>query len=228
MTRAFVVGNGPSLMSTNLDLMVDDVTLAMNRYYLIYNEKRVLWKPTFFFLFDYTGDTWQEDVRLGGSHAQHSVIRGDRAAYLPARSREFSWPPRMALMDLCSRHVGMNVNGAQRGVNHVKEPPTGWHLPELCGYAGTMNIALQAAVVMELNPIYIIGCDLGYTGVGDHFVDEYETFDDLPIEEKDDTLIHMHSIAKREAESRGIKIYNATIGGELEVYERVNYEELFT
>ena len=39
-------------------------------------------------------------------------------------------------------------------------------------------------------------------------------------------MIHMHGIAKRESEALGVKIYNATVGGILEVYPRVDLREV--
>ena len=36
-----------------------------------------------------------------------------------------------------------------------------------------------------------------------------------------------YEVAKENAEKKGIKIYNATRGGKLEVFERVDFDSLF-
>ena len=60
-----------------------------------------------------------------------------------------------------------------------------------------------------------------------HFHPEYWTWDDHNLQHRDATLIDMHSIVKEEFERAGRSIYNAGIGGELEVYERVDLMEVF-
>ena len=42
-----------------------------------------------------------------------------------------------------------------------------------------------------------------------------------------DRIFESYEILNKEFESRGAKIYNATHGGKLEVFERVRYEDLF-
>lgn len=61
----------------------------------------------------------------------------------------------------------------------------------------------------------------------DHFVPDYYAgmqISDGPKNEKE--MVKSHIAAKRILESKGKSIYNATIGGELEVYDRVNIEEI--
>ena len=40
-------------------------------------------------------------------------------------------------------------------------------------------------------------------------------------------FFNAYKIAKKYAETHGIKIYNATRGGEMEVFERVDFDSLF-
>ena len=45
--RVFIIGNGPSLKDTNLNLLKNEISIAMNRVSLIY-EKNKDWKPTYY------------------------------------------------------------------------------------------------------------------------------------------------------------------------------------
>ena len=45
--RVFLIANGPSLADTNLNLLKDEVTIAMNRISLIY-DKNPDWRPTYY------------------------------------------------------------------------------------------------------------------------------------------------------------------------------------
>ena len=46
------------------------------------------------------------------------------------------------------------------------------------------------------------------------------------IDNPENRMISSYKTAKEYADSHGIKIYNATRGGKLEVYERVNLDEV--
>ena len=45
--RVFLVANGPSLANTNLDLIKDEISIALNKVSLIY-PKNKLWRPTYY------------------------------------------------------------------------------------------------------------------------------------------------------------------------------------
>ena len=64
--RCFVIGNGPSLNKTNLDLIKDEYSIAMNRISMIYSKTE--WRPSYY-LFCSTninnpdwGEQWKESV----------------------------------------------------------------------------------------------------------------------------------------------------------------------
>ncbi len=94
---------------------------------------------------------------------------------------------------------------------------------------------LQQAVREGFNPIYLVGVDLGYVprkeGELDenHFSPEYHSRLVEPgrAAMDNETQIEMHQHAKDYADRNKIQILNATLGGDLEVYPRVNYGELF-
>jgi len=60
-------------------------------------------------------------------------------------------------------------------------------------------------------------CSLGHQF---HFVDEYQTSEKIKVG-TDDKQKRAHNLAKRKLHERNIEIYNATIGGELEIFPRV-------
>ena len=116
--------------------------------------------------------------------------------------------------------------------------PTSWHLPEPCRFGGGITAALQLAVELGRNPIYLVGCDLyKYRGPDDvdinHFHSDYvrykirkSTGEEVNPPEAYDRLnkmlIQAHTVARDSAARAGITIYNATVGGDLEVYERAD------
>lgn len=94
-----------------------------------------------------------------------------------------------------------------------------WHLPELCTAFGGMSVMMQIAVMEGYEEIYLLGCDLGYKADPrlNHAIPDYHK--DMRDKSKLDTdsQLALHQMAKR---SSPVPIYNCTIGGELEIYER--------
>jgi hypothetical protein len=83
----------------------------------------------------------------------------------------------------------------------------------------------------DAQEIVLVGCDLGFRAWDDqahdpnHMVPNYvawnaEHAQSIAPEEVNWILAWMHEAAAREAEQRGVKVWNATVGGELEAYER--------
>lgn len=93
---------------------------------------------------------------------------------------------------------------------------------------GTVTYScLQLAVYMGFKEIYLLGVDCNYVkgSKSNHFIEE-----DI-ADYKDhgtDLMIKAYMYAKQYADNHGIKIYNATRGGMLEVFERVDFDSLFT
>ena len=90
---------------------------------------------------------------------------------------------------------------------------------------------IQIAAYIGFTEIYLIGADFSYNGdaaqKGNHvydskFKDKRKTAGMTYI----DCSINSMKVAKRYADSNGIKIYNATRGGKLEVFERKSFDEV--
>ena len=110
-----------------------------------------------------------------------------------------------------------------------------------CYWGSTImyNIGIQVAAYMGVKEIYLIGVDMTYTGPvlsgGNHFFEDYISDKSLinKINRQTDLDLErarmMKAYEKAEEYSRkhGFRIYNATRGGNLEVFERVCFDSLF-
>ena len=82
--------------------------------------------------------------------------------------------------------------------------------------------------------IYLLGTDCTFSGnlheKGNHFIDNYS--EDSPnCFNEDSTLIYDmlvrdYEVAERYSRAHGFRIYNATRGGALEVFERGDFDRL--
>ena len=245
--RCFVLGNGPSLNETDLDLLTREVSFGVNRCELIYPNTK--WRPTYWVCGDRDLKTpieiWAEPFLLHylmGETCYISPKHLNRLHALPFSEKTWEewtkkrgWPPewyktivqmpRFQTMNLC------DIHGTRIG--HDDWQPRGWHLPQICRYAGSIPMAIQLAVTMGFDEIYLLGCDLGYSPDGDiHFSKDYTKGDVfVPFTEDwcgylEGALRYAHELAHRECAKRGIKIFNAGIGGKLDAYPRVKLEDV--
>jgi hypothetical protein len=221
MQRAFVVGNGPSLANTPLDKLVGEVSFATNRIHLIYPTTK--WRPTHYVraeeAFGLEDAVWMPDL-LAQIKEPNMIIHTNQ--YFIKRLEGF-------MSSLGVRDRILRLKACTHYTFHFDqvECPHTWH-EGLCTFGSSVNVAIQMAVQMGYSPIYLIGCDLGYRDdVQSHFASDYINVGSEHLRGAHyanmDTLA-AHMVAKR---SSPVPIYNATVGGSLEVYPRVKFEELF-
>lgn len=99
---------------------------------------------------------------------------------------------------------------------------------------GTVTaVCLQLAMYEGFEEIYLLGCDCSYFETGlKHFCEPEELqINGYGVLEGGLEILAYHINAYQKireyAEKKGIKIFNATRGGYLETFERVNFDDLF-
>lgn len=203
MSRIFLIGNGPSLRDTPLELLKGEDTMAMNAISLIYDKTD--WRPTFYFCMDVNpNDTrrWKSiEDNLSCKKLFLYDLWKDRF-----RHDNIEFYPR------CKKHHPFPV--------YSKNACQEWHLPAICTAHGSMSPMMQIAVSMGYDEIYLLGCDM-FTQKHDHFHENYPAY--AVWNERNKIEQHIHEVAKK---SSPAKIYNATVGGSLEVYPRVDIRKV--
>jgi len=229
MKRAWIIGNGPSLNETPLDLLRGEVSFAMNGIWRIYDRTR--WRPTHYWQVDFNPrvprEEWEKGIRIHEAmgipmalwdrmqtgypedHPNHKDMPEglDKAENIP----DVTWIPR------CKHHVyhAGNSKGAQE-----------WHLPEICtGYNGISGV-MQWAVTLGYGPLYLVGCDLGYKADPrlNHFDPDYNATDTRDLSEQlQADAWAAHELA---ANFSPVKIFNCTKGGDLTMYKRQNMRRI--
>ena len=230
--RIFLVGNGPSLLSTPLDRMRGDLTMAMNRIALIY--ERVQWRPSYFLCTttNIARPEWRRDI----------------LATMGLGIPSFVWDQLAEYVDGYDNVSYLNCTHGGEVADHAPDEWWSYDVAErVCKFGSSMLVALQIAVYMGCNPIYLVGCDLGYqperglfrrarvqrllrrmrlrSTDRNHFDPGYGT-PGLSAAELNVNMIAAHELALRSANRIGVEILNATVGGELEVYPRADLGRL--
>lgn len=229
--RCFIIGNGPSLTPDDLDLIKNEVCFAANTIYKIFPYTK--WRPTFYciqdekVLMDIAKDNLKDKtkeciatfVRMYSNRiVRKENIELNNIIFVPIWGR------------LTSRYSAPFSERADKVV-----------------YDGSMvtYLSIQLAVYMGFEKIYLLGMDHNFPYRRNRN-DEIEVNDTTVVAhfwEKEDKSINIgttkfranyHELAEnsyREAEafsqkSGRFRIYNATRGGKLEVFERVNLESI--
>jgi hypothetical protein len=228
--RVFIIGNGPSIRDTNLALLKSDYSIAMNRIshsYELYD-----WQPTHFVCSTSNIDdpAWRADI-LASVGMGIPVLAWDKLRHYFAGYENVAF---------CHCSHGPEI---------CETAPLEWWSDDVaarvCKFGTSMLVAFQWAVYMGFSEVYIVGADLGFQSslvqkifyklglqaLGhrfdkNHFTSSYGT-PGAPAADLNRNMLAAHHLFRDVAKARGVSVYNATVGGELEVYPRVAFDALF-
>lgn len=223
--KCFVVGNGPSLCLEDLDMIYSSGTIsfASNKIFKCYDKTQ--WRPEYYFCNDVfeVRETFSDiqTLKYVSRNSKYIISRvganweenGDKIQNLILYRPEFSKE---------KEEVEFSSDCSEKMYS---------------GYTVTYAM-LQMAVYMGFTEIYLLGMDHSYSleednekgivkkeGMKDHsdILGNYSAFayGHIPMMEV------AYESAKKYADDHGVKIYNATRGGKLEVFERVSFDSLF-
>jgi hypothetical protein len=217
--RAFIVGNGPSLAKTDMDLLQAYPSFACNRIELIYSKTQ--WRPTFY-------------VRMEG----YDMLPVPKEKYLPSIRYHEEHGIQCHISRYFQDEIGEHSNVHYlRACSHHEynydDPKTQdeWHLPELCAFGGSVNMSLQLACTMGFDDLVLVGCDLGYKDhTPSHFSPEYEHGFEQPAwyANRNTFWGYVCAINWLKRNKPNVRIRNATVGGYLELFPRVRLEKVAT
>jgi len=219
--RCFILGNGPSLKQTNLDRIAGELSIASNAIYLLFPQTR--FRPTFWTVEDHlvAEDRAKEIDRLRGM-----------TKIVPMHCKK--WLNRDA--DTIYNHVARRFPGYPRFSEHFE-----W--VSYCGDSVT-HMNLQLAFYLGCTEVYLVGVDHFYHPVDsrdrqtgrvllsqrddpNHFDPSYFGPGYRWHEPRLEVMERAYRLAREVYERHGRVIYNATLGGRLEVFPRVSFEDLF-
>ncbi len=228
MSRAFVVGNGPSLKPWQLGMIHqnDDVSFGVNRIHLIYDQTR--WRPDHWVIMDFSNSLFfKEDIDLHSRMGYECYLRSDIIAKFfewclpryPDTERTYPVTDNLTVLERCN-HIDVE--------RHTSD---GWHDP-LCQMGGSVPSAIQMAVWMGHNPIYLIGMDGNKQGNAENnFIAGYIDRDAVGVQKAriaNETTKLALQIARRECSQRNVELIDATVGGSsYKVLPEVDFDGLF-
>ena len=225
--RCFIVGNGPSLKTEDLELLKKEITFGSNGIFHLYG--RTEWRPTFYFVQDsiaYHKMLPNADEILSTSKAVFTSMN-----FYNKMPYKFVTHPNTRLLYV--RFVPPKKSRYRFSTELSK-----------CVYEGlsvTYSMIL-AAVYMGFTEIYLLGVDHNYSvevdangkllkqdnTVKNHFyvLKEEEKGEMAGYPTKINEITNAFYSAKEYAKSHNILIKNVTRGGKLELFGRKNLEDI--
>jgi len=232
--RVFLIANGPSLKYTNLNLIKDEISIAMNKVSLIWAENEE-WRPTYY-LFSSTnvrspiwGQSWINSVR--------EAAQEERTTSFIAKQFK-QWIDPQDTIPQINWFKSLSENKPDMSGN-ILESCFSRNINERIDKSGTsMNLALQLAYHMNFKEIVILGSDLGFvpddgsTSDPNHFDESYRAeIAGYKIKKINNQMRNVHSLAYKNFLERNknnpykeTKIYNASLKTYLDVYPVIDYE----
>jgi hypothetical protein len=219
--RIFIIGNGPSLMKTNIRRLKNEVTIGCNGIFLMFDEMGFL--PTYYTV---------EDTLVAEDRAEKiNMIKGT--------IKVFPYDLRYCL-NPDSDTIFINFQRRYGGF-----PKFSSFFEKRVYWGGTVTyLNLQLAYYLGAREIYLIGIDHNYNppSTGDiqqgtvitshsqdpnhfhpgYFGPGFRYHDPMP-----ERMERAYRKAREFSEKNGIAVYNATEGGKLEVFERINFIRIF-
>jgi len=221
--RCFIIGNGPSLNGIDITLLKDEVTFGVNAIFLLYDAMG--FEPTFYLVED-------------------SLVMEDRCGDIDTRVISSTKIFPTAYKKYLQNHENTYFVEFFNIFDYKDFPHFSKHPTKYCWNGGTVSyFCMQMAYYFGFSEVYLVGFDHSYTIPKSALVDGYtitSTEDDVNHFAPNyfgkgyrwhDPLVHRMEISYKKArnifEKSGRKIFNATKGGNLEVFPRVEYESLF-
>jgi hypothetical protein len=204
--RCVIVATGPSLTMKDLDSIGELYSFSMNSIFMSFDKTN--WRPSFYFIQD--RKVFKKIKKNVPWKELDTIFLGSMIPFIKKKNiRTFYY-----VHDLLNHYLKNTIYEFQFSSDCNKNIYDGFTI--------TYSI-IQMAIYMGFKEIYLLGVDCNYSEKKQHFAPYGERIIDTPEER----MISAYKVAKEYADAHGIKIYNATRGGKLEVFERVDFDTLF-
>lgn len=223
---AFVIANGPSLAKLNLSKLDKYIKFTMSGFWK--HEILKEWQPNYYCLIDKTFFKKSEPI----IEFYHNLQNNIRATYLLPLMQGKNFIEENKLLDNGEKYYFLTYG------NDGAENFSG----KLRGFQSVATFALANAVNMGCSPIYLIGYDHDFLvnrGMAQHFYQGAIISGHWSSNLREDQFSSYYSemksvmrlwddyfFIKKFADSKKIKIYNATENSYLDIFERICFDDV--
>lgn len=209
--RCFIIATGPSMTMDDLKKLENEYTFGMNSLCKIFEETR--WETTYFGIQDKS--VYKKLYNdLGKLKTTTMFVSDDNKDISQLKCLFFQYPLNIY------NHKTVTRNYIYKFSYSICDEVS-------AGFTIAYSI-LQIAIYMGFKEIYLLGCDCNYPDDKSkrHFIEtgHYDpTYKTIGLK-----MIEAYKVAKKFADENDVNIYNATRGGMLEVFPRVDLDEILS
>ena len=225
---AFIIGNGSSLKSADLDKLhnLGIYTFASNRIGLIFDQTN--WRPNCYSSMD-------TRILVNGDPTIKNILNENLELYVFGEKLYKKLTPQ-----LHSFHNILPVS-LKPITYYMKVDKFGTNMQKyfIDGFTITYTL-IQLAFYMGFKSIYLLGVDCDYSKKknkdgsvvqlsqhASYFSKVYADFDKNAGSSYIDGMIEAYNYAEKFSKKNDFKIYNASRGGQLEAFERIDIDDFF-
>ena len=203
--RCFLIGSGPSIEKMDLSLIENEITVGLNMLY------KTGIKTDFYFVIGYRIMRYIEELLklenlfLGGSAGRWYL---KHLSTVKPLIKQHNYTEPYVLKEYGEIGVWDDISlDITKGLR---------------GGSGVSFVALQTMLYLGFKEVYLLGHDCDYRAQGQYFYDK----SDIGYERDWEQIFNNYKIVKKYYERQGSKIYNATVGGKLDVFKRKSLKEI--
>lgn len=219
--RAFIIATGPSLTTDDLDRLKSEITFSVNGIFQLF--ERTAWRPTYYGIIDEF--VYKRYVENGMSIDFDNIATDGAFVDISMKKLLLENSASLNKVSFVSVfHFDHYVDFESRHFAYTTDLIRGHYSTWT-----VTNFAINLATFMGIKEIYLLGVDCSYTGKKQYVngvIDPKAMSQDAAYRTQQ-KMIDSYKFINKELCKRGIKVYNATRGGELEVFERVDFDSLF-
>lgn len=218
--RCFIIGTGPSLKPEDLDKLMkhDEICFGSNRIYEIFD--KTSWRPTYYA---------NQDFQLIEKSRENIKDLKCKQKFLPVDVKKFF-----------DNEDDITYFILKHKEYYPKDAEFSFDLADYLGQGFTVTYGLiQIAEYMGFKEIYLLGIDHNYSislnekgvpvyedDVKDYFEGAKATNQGINLPRVVESTV-AYMTAEKVSRNNDFRIFNATRGGKLEAFERVDFDSLF-
>jgi hypothetical protein len=212
--RCFITCTGPSLTIKDLEKLNGEYVFGMNSICLIHDKTD--WKPDFFGI---------QDVKVYEKVKDKMLATDNGQVFAPyAYYEQMNTPENWIYFPMSWAY---HIYDKKYKEKYFAKFSGDCYETVYDGFTITYSI-MQLAFYLGFDELYLIGADCTYLGQQQHFIETGHMVSQKDSAKVQDKMFAVYHEAKAYAEAHGLKIYNATRGGFLEIFQRVSLEEVLS
>ncbi|MCL2168941.1 MAG: DUF115 domain-containing protein [Defluviitaleaceae bacterium] len=212
--RCFIIGNGPSLRMDDLDTLHanGEICFGFNDIFKAFEHTK--WRPNYYICID---------EFLLGELINQILDYSESTKFIASNYIDFANDPRAE--DIFMLHVALEARDLLPFSEDISKA--------VCPGSTVTYVAMQVAAYMGFDEIIILGVDNDYSGQQKHFTKDYAPstfYSGIKgfFEGTEKRIKNSYRMAEKFSRANGFRIFNATRGGKVEEFERVDFEDLFS